>query len=67
MKILNPKCEKCGKPINRSFRKHANSFDLYHPKCFEKSEIRVMCIDEAKEMTNKEWKILEDQINLTKE
>ena len=50
-KIIAPngfKCGNCGKLIEGDFRKTERLFEIYHPKCFKKSRIKIVGIDEIK-------------------
>ena len=46
------KCKKCNRIIKGDFYKKGCSFDLYHPKCYKKSEIEIIIIDDILELTN---------------
>ena len=56
-------CKVCGKEIKGNFVKYSYSFDLYHPKCMKKSQIKMVYLDEAKNVDNKTWEILKNRLN----
>ena len=51
-------CKGCKEEIKGNFGKYSYSFDLYHPRCMKKSEIKMVYFDEASTVDNKIWKKL---------